>query len=765
MKRLLWITPALVIAGAMLASCAVLQGPPGPTTFDARFQKLPTQNMPLEKPVTIHWSDEMVPFIEAETDADAAFALGVVHAHLRLAQLALARHIVTGRISEMAGPFTTDLDAFIRAIDFGRAASDIHDAMPPETRIWMDRFVDGINHYAAQVDEWPHDMQAAGIEWTPWTAEDTLTLARVSGININWRLFLQILAIEDDDLRETVLARINQMSKDSVATFGDGKAFGDLDGIETLQRVLALSDIVGKNGSNSMVVGPSRSASGSAMIANDPHLGFLIPNPWMIAGIRSPSYEMVGMMVPGTPVFGFGRNRNLAWGGTYLRAATGELVDVSGLPPEQLETVRHEIGVRFWFDEVWETKNSPYGPVPAGTLPFAEAPIPYAINWIGHRVTDETSALLGAMKAKTFQDFRAAMKTFAVPPQNFLVADRSGNIGSMVATTVPVRPPDDPIRIIVSPERSAKHWQDLYDPTELPFELNPPKGVLASANNAPNHDTTRPYQGIYGQDERIRRIEELLASRETWTVDTLTKLQIDTVSPLSRELIAALRPRLTTWSATTADQQKAIDLILAWDGDYAVDSLAAPVWEAFIEAFAPAVYQALGRADEGAVYKQTGRARRTVLDDMANLDEAGWLAALGTAVPLAGDIAGKGQRWGDIHQIKVGHILNNVPVLGGRYLERQIPVPGANATIFKTSAERTNDLNTANFGAQARHISDLADPDANYFILFGGQDGWIGSPAFTDQVDRWLKGGFIQLPLEPEALRRTNPHVVRLMPG
>ncbi|MEM6664350.1 MAG: penicillin acylase family protein [Pseudomonadota bacterium] len=763
MKRLLWIAPLFLTAGALLSSCAVLTGPPGPTTIQARMAALPTRNMPVERPVTIRWSKELVPFIEAETDGDAAFALGVVHAHLRLGQLAVLRHIVQGRISEMAGPLTTDLDAMLRAFDFGRAAPDILKAMPPETRLWMDRFVDGINHYADQVEDWPHDMQAAGITWEPWTAEDTLTLARVSGININWRLFLQILNIEDPDLRDTVLARINEMSRTSMATFGDAD-FSSLKGLETLQTVLSLSDSIGKTGSNSIVVAPSRSATGSALIANDPHLGFLMPNIWVIAGIRSPSYETVGMMVAGTPVFGFGRNRDLAWGGTYLRAAVGELVDVSDLPEDQFETVTHDIGVRFWFDETWETKNTPFGPVPAGTFPLVEAPVPFAMNWIGHRVTDETTALLGAMRARTFNEFRSAMKTFALPPQNFLVADTEGTIASMVATTVPVRPAGDPIRVITSPERSARHFQDFYDPTELPFTVNPVDGVLASANNAPDQSTDRPYQGFYNEDQRIRRIYQLLASREAWDVDSLSALQIDTVSLLTRDLIAAMRSRLEAWTPATAPEQQALDLILGWDADYAVDSRAAPVWESFIERFTPAAYAALGRSAEGTAYKTMLRDRATVLEDMAGLEEAGWQAALTAALPAAGSTAAKGTRWGDIHQISVGHVFSVAPVLGGRYLERQIPVPGAQETIFKTSAAPNEEVHTANFGAQARHISDMGDPDANYFILFGGQDGRIGSPAFSDQVDRWLTGGFIQLPLGREALARTNPMVTVLTP-
>ncbi|MEM7212307.1 MAG: penicillin acylase family protein [Pseudomonadota bacterium] len=492
---------ALSAMSLLSVGCAIVAGPSGPVSFEDRLAVFPTTEVPVEQPVEIRWSDRMVPFITAETDRDAAFAMGMVHAHLRLGEMVIARHASQGRLSEMAGPWTTDLDAAIRAFDFGRAAPEILDAMPPKTREWMDRFVDGINFYASRLgpDEWPHEFELAGLEWEPWRAEDTVRIARVSGIDINWGVWTRLLQIEDPELRARVLSRLDGLSKGGRATFGDSTA--SFSGLKALEQMVALGEHIGKPGSNSFVVAPERSESGATLIANDPHLGFFIPNPWVIAGLRSPSYEAVGMMVPGTPVFGFGRTPHLAWGGTNLRATTSELVDVSGLSSDQIETVEHDVGVRFWFDETWETRRTEYGPIMSGISElFGNLP-EFAINWVGHRPTDETTALLGAMKARDFGEFRTAMKDFALPPQVFLVATKEGDIASMIATTVPARPANDPLRPIVSPERSAEHFQRLVAGDQLPFEVNPRSGVLASANNRPTADETIPYGGIFPQDE------------------------------------------------------------------------------------------------------------------------------------------------------------------------------------------------------------------------------------------------------------------------
>ncbi|MEM9060231.1 MAG: penicillin acylase family protein [Pseudomonadota bacterium] len=748
----------------VLGGCAILQGPPGPVTADARLSALPTQGLPVERPVEIRWSDRMVPFITAETDGDAAFALGLVHAHLRLGQMAIARQVTQGRISEMAGPFTTDIDAALRAFDFGRAAPEILAAMPPETRTWMDRYVEGINFYADRIpdDAWPHEFAVGGLDWEPWTAEDTIRLGRASGIDINWGVWISLLQIEDSALRERALGRLVGLSRDGRATFGDSdRRFA---GLEPFEQIVELGTATGKSGSNSFVLSPERSASGAALIANDPHLGFFIPNVWLIAGLRSPSYEVVGMMVPGTPVFGFGRTPHLAWGGTNLRATTSELVDVSDLPPDAIETIDHDIGVRFWFDEHWQTRRTKYGPIMSGiTELFGETP-DFAINWVGHRVTDETTALLGAMKARGFEDFRTAMKDFALPSQTFLVATRDGTIASMIATGVPARPENDPLRVIASPERTERHWQRVVSGDQLPFEVNPPEGFLASANNRPTADESTPYGGTFPQDERVRRIVEILQARSDWTAEDLAAVQMDAVSPLSRELIAAVRERLIAAGQADPAFSEAVELIVNWDGDYAVDSRAAPVFEAFAERFVRAAYDGLGRAEEAGIYLRFSRARRLLLDDLPDLDDAGWGAALAASLPAAAEVAAEGTRWGDIHRIAVGHVLSRIPYLGEPYLERLVPVPGAKETIFKTAHSPSDAPHVATFGAQARHVSDMADPDANHFVLFGGQDGWIGSPAFSDQVPLWRTGRLVQVPMTPEAVRAAHPLRMMLQP-
>ncbi|MEM9723875.1 MAG: penicillin acylase family protein [Pseudomonadota bacterium] len=759
--------------GALVSGCALLVELPEPITRDARLSQFPTEDLNLIAPVTLRWDDHKVPFIEASTDRDAAYALGLVHAHLRLGQMALLRRLVQGRLSESAGPFTTEIDTALRAFDFDRATPAVYAAMPDETKVWLEAYVEGVNAYAAQLsaDQLPHEFELLGIDWEPWTAADSITIGRASGLDINWGAMLTLLSIEDPALRERLFERIAAVSGSGVTTFNpDLRAAlrtARAPDREALGRLAELSAYFGKSGSNSFVVAPERSATGAPIIANDPHLGFLIPNVWLIAGVRSPSYQAVGMMLAGTPVLGFGRNERLAWGGTNLRATISQLVDVSALPPDAFETTTHEVGVRFWLDRETTSRNTAYGPVLSELEPLPTAEdAPFAIRWIGHQVSDEFTALLGAMRADNVAEFRTAMEDFAVPPQTFLAGDANGDIAGVIATKVPVREPGDGLRLLTSPAQSDREWARFYDAGDLPAVVNPPEGFLASTNNRPSTRDDRPYAGFFSQDERIRRLTGLLAEDRAISVADAAAIQLDVTSLLSQELVTALRPALEAHAAEAEeDEAAAVAALLAWDGRYDIASRGAPLFEAMIAKLAPAVYARLGRPEEHEAYDSLNLTRTFLAEDFNQLPPGDAAAVLAPAIERMAALHGEGVRWGDVHTLRIQHLFGRVPLIGDRYLLETIPIAGSRETLMKSSHALTDEPHTAFFGAQSRHISDLSDPDANFFVLLGGQDGWINSENFSDQTPLWREGRTIRVPLSPAGVRASFGTAMRLEPA
>lgn len=758
---------ALALFGTgLLVACSVLTPMPPVTRLEGRLQAFSTAGMPLERPVTIHWDDHQIPFVVAETDGDGAFAFGLVHAHLRLGQMGVVRRIVQGRLSESAGPLTVDLDHAIRSLDVYRAADDILAAMPPATRAWMDRYVAGVNHGAAHqiALQPPHEFRVLAIDWEPWTAQDSIALGRASGIDLNWDFLLRILSIPDADLRDRLAVRILQGDPggaQAVAALPEATAFAER---PVLTEFAELAALAGRSGSNSMVVGPERSATGAALIASDPHLAFIFPNAWIVAGLRSPSYNLVGMMVPGTPVFAFGRNERLAWGGTNLRARTSQLVDVSALDPALISETRHRIGVRLLPDARRVTRQTPYGPILSDLDLLSETGGTFAVRWTGHTVTDETTALLNAMRARSVPEFQAAVSGFAFPPLTFLAADNAGNVGAITAARVPARAPDQGFDIITSPAQSDQDWRRLWDGRDLPHGMNPSEGFIASANNRPAPDGQRPYGGVFLQDERIRRLNALLARLPQASLRDLAEIQLDVVSPVAVEFLASVADDLRTLPLQALPERQARDALLAWDGTYHAETQAPAIFESFLTALVPLTYDALGRGDEWETYAALGRLPLFLTEDLALLPNETRAQVMTRALRPAAIVATDGTRWGDLHRLRVTHVLGNLPIIGRRYDIATLPISGSRETILKTAHDLTDQPHLTMFGAQARHLSDLGDIDENHFVLLGGQDGWINSTTFADQVAPFMGGDLIRVPLRPSSISTAFEQRIHLLP-
>ena len=266
---------ASAAAGLVLSACALLAPLPERKDVAGRLAAFPTRGLPLEGRVTVYWSERQIPFVEAETDADAAFALGLAHAHLRLGQMATARMLARGRLSEMIGPLGVDIDRGLRTLSYARAAAEMERGMDKAALAWVRRFVDGVNHYQDTAAELPHDFRVLGLEPEPWTVADTIAIGRLGGTDVNWLVWAGLLKLRARDDWPDLWARMVKRGRTSFASFDGGAR------IAAMQRLLAGTS---KSGSNSVAVAGRRSATGGALMANDPHLGIFIPNVWADRG-------------------------------------------------------------------------------------------------------------------------------------------------------------------------------------------------------------------------------------------------------------------------------------------------------------------------------------------------------------------------------------------------------------------------------------------------------------------------------------------------
>lgn len=738
--------PLIALAMAALARAR-------PALFPARRelrQRLacfPTQDLPLSAPVTVRWNEFAVPFIEAANDGDLAFVLGLVHAHLREGQLALAKRIVYGRLAEIAGRFARDIDQLLRIIDFPRAATSACASLPDETSAWIQRFADGLTCYQDRSLPRPPEYGLLGLAREPWSVCDLLAIGRLAGADINWLTYFGLIGHRGrPDWPERWRRALD-------AGAGGAVSFSLADRTDAIRSLLQL---FGRFGSNCIVVSPRRSRTGGALLAADPHLTLTLPNLWVLAGVRSPSLNVVGLMPAGLPIFGLGRNQRMAWGGTNMRAAMSDLFDAAG---EAIECRTERLRTRLGRERRVLVRRTRLGAIVSDSPLFRSRPgETIALSWMGHAGSDEITAFLRCARATTPDEFRAAFATYAVGPQNMQFADAAGNIGQIMATWLPRRRYRRPRDLVLDPGDPDTAWQGHLTSVDLPWALNPPAGVLASANNPPAAIAV-PIGFFFATGERIERLEALLAHTPALDLDDLGRLQHDVVSP------ASLRIRDGLIGAIAEAGQAAVEpdfqaALRAWDGAYAASSRGPVLFETLLYHVARALAPSHDDARDDWNHIVTH-----LLADLARLARSDRAALFGRALARAAADAARFENWGAMHVMRAAPVLAHIPILGRRIRSAEYPASGSRETVMKTFHGLVRHRHAARYGSQARFLADLSEPDATRVVLFGGQDGWLGSDNFADQILLWRRGATIRMPLSAQSVERDFPIVLSLARG
>ncbi|MBX5452943.1 MAG: penicillin acylase family protein [Acidobacteriia bacterium] len=713
-----------------------------PIDLAERLAHFPREGLPLKAPVLVHWDEHQIPFLEAEHDEDLAVALGVLHVHLRWGQIEMMRRLALGRLSEMIGPAGIKIDHALRALGIARTAAAIMPLLPEQTARWLKCFIDGINHAIEHLPKMPPEFRILGIKREHWRVEDVLALGRLVSADVTWLSLIPLLREKNEALVLEIWRRLVGLNRDRAERAPSGRL---------LRRGLdQFAGLSWSGGSNSFAIAPSRSESGAAMLASDPHLAATIPGPFLIAGYKSPSFHLVGLMIPGLPFVALGRNQWISWGGTNLHAASSELFDISDLPLEEITERRERIRVRWWRDRSVAIRECAYGPVISDLkiIPRKKGRT-LALSWMGSKPSDEFTAMLRLNQARNWDDFKAALTLFAVPGQNFTYADVDGHIGKLIAAKLPKRPLAPPHSPIL-PLSFAAHWQNSVTAADLPAIFDPAEGFIASANERPSgFPVSVGY--LFSSNNRIERLKFLLGHKHRHSLADIGGIQRDISVPSSREIRDELLQSLR--SAKMLENETARHLareLEAWDGNYSANSRGALCFELF---FFLVALKTSG-SKRLSLYAKGWNAWELMREDIASATLEQRERAVRKALPVLARRLKNFHVWGDMHRLRLRHFAGFFPIIGRRFHFLDWPAAGNSETVLKTAHAPTDRRHAVRLATTARHISDLADLDCNYFVLLGGQDGWLGSTTMLDQVPLWQKGDYIPVPLSLEAVRR-----------
>ena len=793
----------------------------------------------LTAPLQIRRDAQAVPHIVAAGEADALFGLGYVHAQDRLWQMHFNRRVAQGRLAELVGPPGVDTDRFIRTLGLTTLAQALLDALDADTRALLDAYVAGVNAALATRNgplppEFVLLREPAPERWTPL---DSARWALLMALDLSqeWRdelarlrLAARFTLAEINDLRPPpgsdavvptadypALYRVMGLFRPAAAAPAPSSAAPQPGPRQAPAALAELTSFAGLGvgaglGSNNWVVAGSRSASGKPLVASDPHLALTAPSIWLLARLQAPDFNVAGATLPGLPWVLIGRNDRVAWGVTSTHGDGADLY-VERLHPtdpalyqtpqgwarfeERTETIK----VRGGDDVSLTVRRTRHGPVVSGVLGSApgsadalldSARHVLALRWAAAEPGDRTLAAVRALnRAHNSAEAQRAIEGWSLSQQYFVFADADGRIGMQVSGRYPRRAADNDLNgIVPAPGWDARYdWQGLVPASELPREIDPPRGWIATANDnlVPpgypyrlGHDFALPY--------RAQRIAQLLAARDRHDLKSMQAIQTDQRSLAAPELVAALSATLGSTQPDRPAARLALARLQAWDGTLAAEAPEPLLLHAWLRKLRLAIFEddlgefaavtvARSEMTQALLNVLTGQARARDWCDRQGtprVETCAQLAAetLDAAVAELTEQSGRdvlGLRWGDVHVARLEHRpLSNVAALRSLF-EHRVPVGGdAHSPAVAALSPNPQSPFVAVHGAGARLVFDLAAPLAEgggAWVLSTGQSGHPLSDHYGDQTELWQRGRYlpVKAPATPEGKLVLQPAAPR----
>ncbi len=553
----------------------------------------------LTSPVDVKFDEYGVLHVRCQTDADCFAAEGYFHASHRFPQMDIRRRFASGRLAEVFGPLALDNDRstrhFISTRNGGSVAQQIWDASDADSRAMVTAYTAGIN---AWIDDLRNDRNGAVLppEYlayegavADWTEIDSIAciLALIESLTnqtddeiragelaatLPADLFVDTFGLAPGSPSvilpqlNTVTDRIRTANPDLVPHFESVGARLDhardaLRAAKLIERDEVLSD---GRGSNNWVVGNARTQGDYALLANDPHLGMTQPSVWYLVSLDSKAaggnIHVAGASFAGLPGIILGQNEDIAWGATttffdmadvYVETlnTAGDAVMLNGNEVPIL-TVDHTFGVLGGQPITEPFEYVPHhGPVVSKDTNMG---IAITIKWTGQEADTDLNVLHGLFVATTVQEARTAIENVTTIGQNWVVADRGGNIGWFPYNRVPLRPWNSaqlPSWLPLPGDGTAE-WAGFVPYAELPQTLNPANDYVATANNDmtghladgdPTNDGQDAIQHYvatgYRHERIVERIEEV---GNTHTRESMQRIQADVRSLLAERTVPVI---------------------------------------------------------------------------------------------------------------------------------------------------------------------------------------------------------------------------------
>ena len=542
----------------------------------------------------------------------------------------------------------------------------------------------------------------------------------------------------------------------------------------------------------------------SVILANDPHLKLGLPAKWYQCHLSCPGLNVLGVSMPGLPIIISGRNSSVSWGITNMMAddfdyfiektsqynnnyyftTTGDSV--------KFKYKRDTINIKNDEPLIYDIRYSKRSAIISDASPisliknnkdstksnkniFTNYCMSY--EWTGNAITDEFLAIYRMMKSDNWSDFQKGFLTWGAPCLNFVYGDIYGTIAGATVGILPIRGPKANPNIPSPGWIPEYSWQGIHKSTDLPKHsytlYNREKKFIASANNPLLKYPPFYHSSLWEPSSRAKRLELALQQFDEYDVRDAQFLQYDVHSPYAEDILAKVLPilvqkkkfmpvhakraleKLKKWKCfiTNQDVEPAIYTLL-------IDNLFTSIFSdqlpehinkeyKHIASFPTRILlQSLEDSPEKWNHWFDDYHTKNKIEDKSEIIYKAFIRAVkqGTTIYNSDDINTWKYRY--LHTITLEHLFSKSSLMKPVVTHGPFPHSGNNTTLNNGSWAMNNPFKQV-LGASMRIVSDMQD-SVMYCVLPGGSSGEPLSSHYSDQVQLWLNGGYIKLPVQPK---------------
>ena len=743
----------------------------------------------LSENVTVHFDQNGVPHINAQTQKDAYTALGYVHAQDRLWQMELIRRIAPGSLSEIFGDKLVETDVFFAGLGLVEDANESIakiDINSEAYKLTM-AYLDGVNQFVEE-GATPIEYNLIGLEKTKFTVNDVYNV-------FGYMSFSFAIAQKTDPLLQEIKEKLgdNYLAELEIPVYSNTALLKSeknpivkasfAKAMTAMYEQLPISPFIG---SNSWVIAADKTKNGKVIFANDPHIGFSQPSVWYQSHIKTPDYEMYGYSLALTPFPLLGHNRDYAYGLTmfenddvdfYIEKNNPENLNEYETPTgfSTYKTVQKTIKIKGAPDTTFTVKISRHGPIMNNLLKQIDDQRPIAMQWI-YKKTDNQILDVGYQisHAKSLHDFKEGAKLLHAPGLNMMYGDAKDNIAWIASGKLYKYRDSINTKLYLDGASGKDEILSYIDFEDNPQSINPASNYVYSSNNQPDTIAGVLYPGYYLPEDRGQRIEQLLEVKNDWTQEDVQQMIFDVTSPVVPQVIANLVASLKTENFTK-NEQEALQNLKDWNGEYKKEDTAPTIYNRFLYEFLEGTFKdELG--ESFPMFMQTPlmkkmiavQAKKTVsvwFDDVttepketkSDIVQRSFINAISFLENQLGDTVSLWS-WSKVISVEHGHAL----AAGGETLRKIFNVgpfsmDGGNEVI-------NNQLFTLNetgiykvkAGPSTRRVIDFSNIENSVSILPTGQSGNVFSKHYKDQAQKYVNGEFVKTMLNKDEIERSK---------